>query len=114
MQKRSKATDGSTAEMNDNERAFHDSMKPTWGPDRTLVFAAPSISTPFGRPSEQPERDGILTIQKGLVLSENRDVRFAKFSNEVSPTEKPLGLMNANDHLGLGDQTGEAHHHGSY
>ena len=70
--------------MSDRDRAFHDSMKPSWGPDGTLIYAAPSGVKPFGRASRRArERDGLLTIEKGAVISENRDVRFAKFSNEV-------------------------------
>jgi nuclear pore complex protein Nup98-Nup96 len=66
------------------ERAFHDSMKPNWGPDGTLVYAAPPNSKPFGRSSRRVrEQDGLLAIQKGGVVSEGRDIRFAKFSNEV-------------------------------
>jgi len=70
--------------MNETERAFHDSMKPQWGPDGTLVYAAPPNSKPFGRSSRRArERDGLLTVQKKAVVSEHRDVRFAKFSDEV-------------------------------
>jgi nuclear pore complex protein Nup98-Nup96 len=70
--------------MTDVDRAFRDSMKPSWGPDGTLVYAAPPNSRSFGRSSRRiRERDGLLTIQKGGIVSESRDVRFAKFSNEV-------------------------------
>ncbi len=59
-------------------------MKPSWGPDGTLVYAAASNIKPFGRSSRRARaRDGLLNIQKGGIVSENRDVRFAKFSNEV-------------------------------
>lgn len=71
--------------MTATDRAFHDSMKPSWGPDGTLVYAAPPNSKSFGRSSHRArERNGLLIIQKGAVVSESRDVRFAKFSNEVS------------------------------
>ena len=77
--------------MTDIDRAFHDSMKPSWGPEGTLVYAAPSNAKPFGRSSRRSrERDGLLTIQKGSVVSESRDVRFAKFSNEVGPVQHKL------------------------
>jgi nuclear pore complex protein Nup98-Nup96 len=70
--------------MTDNDLAFHESLKPSWGPDGTLVYAAPSNAKPFGRSSRRArERDGLLTIQKGAIVSESRDIRFAKFSNEV-------------------------------
>lgn len=70
--------------MTEVDRAFHDSMKPSWGPDGTLVYAAPPNSKPLGRSSRRSrERNGLIQVQKGGVVSENRDVRFAKFSNEV-------------------------------
>jgi nuclear pore complex protein Nup98-Nup96 len=58
-------------------------MRPTWGPDGTLVY---SVSPkPVGKSSRRArDRDGLLTFQKGSVVSESRDVRFAKFSYEVS------------------------------
>ena len=71
--------------MTASDRAFHDSMKPSWGPDGTLVYAVSSTAKPLGRSSRQArDRDGLLNIQKGGIVSESRDVRFAKFSNEVS------------------------------
>ncbi|KAL2075325.1 hypothetical protein VTL71DRAFT_268 [Oculimacula yallundae] len=83
--KRPKTGDHDMSGMGENDRAFHDSMKPQWGPDGTLVYAAPPNSKPFGRSSRRArERDGLLTVQKKGVVSEHRDVRFAKFSNEAS------------------------------
>jgi len=71
--------------MSDTDRAFHDSLKPSWGPDGTLVYAGLSNPKLFGRSSRRGrERDGLLTTQKGAVVSERRNVQFAKFSNEVS------------------------------
>ncbi len=82
--KRVKTGDYDTSNMSDIERAFHDSMKPSWGPDGTFVYAGPPNGKPFGRSSRRArERDGILTIQKQAIVSENRDIHFAKFSNEV-------------------------------
>ena len=70
--------------MSDTDRAFHDSMKPSWGHDGTLVYAGLSNPKLLGRSSRRPrERDGLLTIQKGSVVSERRNVQFAKFSNEA-------------------------------
>jgi nuclear pore complex protein Nup98-Nup96 len=82
--KRSKTGDDDMSNMTESDRAFHESMRPTWGPDGTLVYAVTSNPQPFGKSSRRArERDGLLTIQKGGVVSESRDVRFAKFSNEV-------------------------------
>jgi nuclear pore complex protein Nup98-Nup96 len=81
--------------MTDVDRAFHDSMKPSWGADGTLVYAAPSNAKPFGRsPRRSRERDGLLSIQKGGIVSESRDVRFAKFSNEVGSLQYKLACYN--------------------
>lgn len=71
--------------MTEDDRAFHDSMKPSWGPDGTLVYAVSSNAKPYTKSSRRArDKDGLLDIQQGGVVSESRDVRFAKFSNEVS------------------------------
>ncbi|TVY57365.1 Nucleoporin [Lachnellula cervina] len=83
--KRPKTADTNMSDMSDADLSFHDSMRPGWGPDGTLVYAAPPSTKPFGRSSRRArERNGILAVQKGAIVSENRDVRFAKFSNEAS------------------------------
>jgi nuclear pore complex protein Nup98-Nup96 len=83
--------------MNENDRAFHDSMKPSWGPDGTLVYAVSSNAKPLTRSSRRArDKDGLLTIQKGGVVSESRDVRFAKFSNEVSQSFCIIGTVLIN------------------
>ncbi|KAH7342990.1 putative nucleoporin [Rhexocercosporidium sp. MPI-PUGE-AT-0058] len=100
--KRPKTGDHDISNLNETERAFHDSMKPQWGPDGTLVYAAPPNSKPFGRSSRRArERDGLLTVQKRGVVSEHRDVRFAKFSNEASAVllnkQKDLSIIDLSD-----------------
>lgn len=70
--------------MKEIEKEFHNSMKPNWGPDGTLVYAVSSNAKPLSRSSRRVrDKDGLLTIQKGGVVSESRDIHFAKFSNEV-------------------------------
>jgi nuclear pore complex protein Nup98-Nup96 len=65
-------------------------MKPSWGPNGTLVYAAPPDSRPVSRDSGAPgEKDGILVVQKGGIVSEARDVRFANFSREVCCSSSP-------------------------
>ncbi|ESZ94682.1 hypothetical protein SBOR_4933 [Sclerotinia borealis F-4128] len=71
------------AEMPEEDRAFHDSVKPSWGPDGTLVYAASSDSKPFTKSRRAREKDGLLTIQKSGI-AEASNIRFAKFSNESS------------------------------
>jgi nuclear pore complex protein Nup98-Nup96 len=69
--------------MTPADRSFHNSMKPSWGPDGTLVYAASSPQK-FQTSRGVRERDGLLVIQKGGIVSEKRDVHFAKFSNEAA------------------------------
>lgn len=88
--KKPRTDDNDMSSLTPTDRSFHDSMRPSWGPDGTLVYAAVPNPMPFGKSSRRGrEKDGLLTIQKGSVVSENRDVRFAKFSNEVSYYVKP-------------------------
>ncbi|ROW08527.1 hypothetical protein VMCG_03045 [Cytospora schulzeri] len=78
-----KTTEEDEANMDPDDRAFHDTVRPSWGPDGTLVLAtAPKI---LSRSSKRGlEKDGIMAMSRLNIVSENRDVRFAKFSNESS------------------------------
>ncbi|TGO70160.1 hypothetical protein BOTNAR_0003g00540 [Botryotinia narcissicola] len=80
--KKSKIGDDES-EMPEEDRAFHDSVKPSWGPDGTLVYAASADSKPFTKSRRAHEKDGLLTIQKSGI-AEASNIRFAKFSNESS------------------------------
>lgn len=74
--------------MDPNDRAFHDALRPTWGPDGTLVLSTtPKILT---RSSKRAvEKAGIMAMSRLNIVSETRDIRFAKFANESSA--KALG-----------------------
>ncbi|KAH8600415.1 nuclear protein 96-domain-containing protein [Bisporella sp. PMI_857] len=74
--------DGNT-DMSNSDRAFHDSMKPSWGPDGILVYAAPSGTKPLGR-SSRALRNGLLEDSKAVVVSEGRDIVTTRFSNEAA------------------------------
>lgn len=69
--------------MDPNDRAFHEALRPTWGPDGTLVLATtPKLLT---RSSKRAvEKDGIMSMSRLNIVSETRDIRFAKFANESS------------------------------
>jgi nuclear pore complex protein Nup98-Nup96 len=69
--------------MTDDDRAFHQSMKPSWGPDGTLVYSGSTDAKPTKSSRRGREKNGLMAIQKGAIVSEGRDVRFAKFTNEV-------------------------------
>lgn len=70
--------------MDDSERAFHNSLKPSWDANGTLVYAAPAQLSSSRRSRKIQKRDDLLVIQKGKIISEGRDVMFARFSGEVS------------------------------
>ncbi|KAG9231097.1 putative nucleoporin [Amylocarpus encephaloides] len=83
--KRPKTIDSDMKDMSSSDRAFHESMKPSWGPHGTLVYSVVANANPFGRSSRRSrEKNGLLVIQKGAIVSEGRDVRFAHFSSEAS------------------------------
>ena len=70
--------------MDENERAFHDSLKPSWDANGIIVYAAPPIGSALSRSSRQRrDRNGLLIIQKGGIVSESRDIKFARLSSEV-------------------------------
>ena len=69
--------------MSPEEQAYHRSMRPTWGPYGTIVFATAPRS--LGRSSFRTiEKGGLLSVAKGAVSSEHREIRLGKFSNEYS------------------------------
>lgn len=76
--KRSEICDIDNLQTADKESLFHNSMKPRWGPDGTLIYAAPLL----GKGSQI--KNDLLVGLKRQIVSEHRDVRFAKFSNEAS------------------------------
>ncbi|KAH8812039.1 putative nucleoporin [Xylogone sp. PMI_703] len=92
------------SKMSESERGFHDSLKPSWSYDGTLVYSTSPGTNTFGRSSRRAkERDGLVIIQKGGVVSECRDIRFAKFSNESSANllKKQKSFTSINDSNGV-------------
>lgn len=76
--KTSEISDKGNFQTTDMESSFHNSMKPRWGPDGTLIYAAPLL----GKGSQI--KNDLLVGLKREIVSEHRDVRFAKFSDEAS------------------------------
>lgn len=69
--------------MDPDDKAFHDILRSSWGPDGTLVLAtAPKVLSRSSR--RGIEKDGIVSMSRLSIVSEHRDVRFAKISNESS------------------------------
>jgi nuclear pore complex protein Nup98-Nup96 len=70
--------------MDATDRAFHDSIKPRWSADGTLVYPGPSDGRSISRRSRTThDRDSLLVVQKRNLVSEAGDIRFAQFSSEV-------------------------------
>ncbi|KAK8069642.1 hypothetical protein PG994_006258 [Apiospora phragmitis] len=72
------------SDMDDKERQWHSVPRPNWGPSGTLVFAATPKDTPFGRSGRVIEKNGLMTVMKGAIVSSSQDIRIAKFTNEMS------------------------------
>ncbi|KAI2780990.1 nuclear protein 96-domain-containing protein [Daldinia loculata] len=72
------------SEMDEKDRIWHDTIRPTWGPNGTLVFSTTPSSSAFGRSSRLSEKNGLMTVLKGGIVSESQDIRIAKFTNEMS------------------------------
>ncbi|KAI0539081.1 nuclear protein 96-domain-containing protein [Xylaria digitata] len=71
-------------DMNYTDRAWHDTMRPTWGPGGTLIFSTTPNTATFGRSGRITEKNGLMAIMKGGIVSETQDIRIAKFTNEMS------------------------------
>ncbi|KAI1104922.1 nuclear protein 96-domain-containing protein [Jackrogersella minutella] len=71
-------------DMDENERIWHDTMRPTWGPNGTLVFSATPSSSVFGRSGRINDKNALMTVLKGGIVSESQDIRIAKFTNEMA------------------------------
>ncbi|KAI0872596.1 nuclear protein 96-domain-containing protein [Hypoxylon argillaceum] len=72
------------SDMDSTDRAWHDTTRPTWGPGGTLIFSATPSASTFGRSGRITEKNGLMTVMKGAVVSETQDIRIAKFTNEMS------------------------------
>ncbi|KAI0429322.1 nuclear protein 96-domain-containing protein [Xylaria sp. FL1042] len=72
------------SDMNPTERTWHNTMRPTWGPGGTLIFSSTPTPATFGRSGRVTEKNGLMTIMKGGIVSETQDIRIAKFANEMS------------------------------
>ncbi|KAG5953175.1 hypothetical protein E4U53_006552 [Claviceps sorghi] len=68
--------------VDEEEMAYHNASRPTWGPDETLVITR-SLDTMQFRRSLRNNSD-ILEFQRGGIQTERQDLRLAKFSTESS------------------------------
>jgi len=65
--------------MTESDQAFHDSQKPRWGPDGTLIYAMANKGGLLRR-DKSARMSGSVLEQQGLFVSEGKDVCFAKFA----------------------------------
>ena len=77
--------------MSEADQAFHGSVKPDWNADGTLVYTVPGDAPAL--------QDGTFVNYKNAIVSETKDVRFAKFvaAEDVSlaiqyPTRVPADV----------------------
>lgn len=69
-------------DLNEQERAYHDSVKPSWGPDGTLVYRAPDDSQMNMPPTEEQ-----LVAHKALVVTNSPgsgDIMLSSIKDDVS------------------------------
>ncbi|OHW96004.1 nucleoporin autopeptidase [Colletotrichum incanum] len=69
------------SDMSDADRLFYNSMRPSWGPDGTLVFA--STRSSLEGAGKQNTADSLM-ITKNVIQAQGREIQAAKFSNEAS------------------------------
>ena len=67
------------------EKEWRDSYKPAWGPGESLLYAIPGKVGSCSNKSTQS--DPILQKLKGTIVSEGRDIRFAKFTKTPSVSD---------------------------
>lgn len=69
--------------MSEADRSFYNSVRTSWGPDESFLFATSCKSFALSAYQQAP-KNGILDIKKGGFHNEHVDIRHAKFSHEVS------------------------------
>ena len=62
--------------MDDVERSYHESFKPSWGPNNSILYAIP---TQHGVVVDQTPTASILNDAREIITSEGRDVRVRNF-----------------------------------
>lgn len=76
--------------MPESDQAFHDSQKPSWGPDSTLIYAMASKGG-LVRRSKSARMSSTVLEQKGLLVSEGKDLCFAKYAVTPDVGCPPVG-----------------------
>ena len=64
--------------MDAKEGTFHESIKPSWGPEGTLIYGMPSTPA-FAMPSRDTSNDAVRPMldHSAVLVSQGKDIRFA-------------------------------------
>ncbi|KAK6211005.1 nucleoporin autopeptidase [Colletotrichum tabaci] len=69
------------SDLGEADRSFYNSMRPSWGPDGTLIFA--STRSSLEGAGRRNTADNLM-ITKNFIQTQGREIQSAKFSNEAS------------------------------
>lgn len=89
--------DGRT--MHDNDRQWHNSFKPSWGPTSTLVDAVPR--NPRSQKHYVTKTDRVFQDLKTVLVSEGRDIHFAKPTPTSLLTPNSLSLQKTHTRISV-------------
>lgn len=78
--------------MAESDQAFHDSQKPSWGPDGTLIYAMASEGGPSRR-ERSARMSGSMLEQKDVLVSEGKDICFAKCATTSDVSAQVYGKV---------------------
>lgn len=76
--------------MPDQVPDLHHNLKPRWGPQSILLYSLPEN---LGKSRKRHrQEDSVLQYQKNVMLSEGRDLSFARFASDTD-----VSLVHANN-----------------
>lgn len=72
--------------MDESERNFHDSLKPSWGPGSILLYSKPSQLT---QQNNKPKRaSSALVKERDTLSSDGREIAMAKVATSAADVSK--------------------------
>lgn len=82
--------------MDAQEQAYHDSVKPHWGPDSTLIYGAPDDANSGSIPDDHNS-----LLSNSAIIKSDRDIRISKFADMCEAGalrhQKSISSVNAAD-----------------
>ncbi|KAL9031372.1 MAG: hypothetical protein Q9196_000589 [Gyalolechia fulgens] len=82
--------------MRDDDQRWHGSFKPSWGPSSTFIYATSCNAKPYKKAAT--EANNVLRRSKTTLISEARDVQFAKLAPTPSSQLTPDSLSLQKTH----------------